>query len=331
VSPPSSGAGPGRPNGGGDLPVIFISGKGRSGSTMLAMVLGEMDGITNGGELRFVWRRGIEENRRCGCGRPFADCPMWSDAMARVGLGDGVDVGQVVTAHDRLFRWSMVPRFILGRTAVRHADDVDVWASAAGRLYQSLAEATGASAIVDSSKWPADPAMLGLVPGIRPVVVQLVRDPRAVAWSWQRTREQYDQAEVREMDRFGPVHSSVSWVARNLVVGGVTRRWAVPHVLLRYEDVVADPAAAVRRIAALAGLTVDTARVIEGRTVQRSVNHTVAGNPARFGEGPLVLTSDDEWREHLPASQRRVVTAITAPLLHHYGYRLRSDQSSSMT
>lgn len=308
----------------GDLPVVFISGKGRSGSTVLSMILGELDGVTNGGELRFLWRRGIVEDRRCGCGVPFAECPVWSAVVSRMEDAGPLDVDRALAAHDRLFRWSSVPRFVAGGRAAGPRDALATWAAAAGSLYRSLAEVTGASVVVDSSKWPADPSMLGLVPGIRPVVVHLVRDPRAVAWSWQRTKPQYDLAEVREMDRFGPVHSSVSWVARNLVVAGVTSRWSVPRLVLRHEDVVDDPAGAVRSIAGFGGLDLATEGVIDGRTVRRSVNHTVAGNPARFGDGPLELTADDEWQGRLPRRQRLVVTALTAPLLRRYGYPVRA-------
>jgi hypothetical protein len=51
-------------------------------------------------------------------------------------------------------------------------------------------------------------------------------------------------------------------------------------------------------------------------------NHTVAGNPDRLGHGQVTIRSDDEWMHALPNSKRRLVTALTAPLLHHHGYRL---------
>jgi hypothetical protein len=316
---------------GDDLPVIFVSGKGRSGSTVLSMVLGELDGVFAGGELRLLWQRGIVENRNCGCGCPFTDCPLWSAVMSRLSGGDDVPVGDVdriAAVHDRVFRWRAIPRFLAGGRAVQGWDDLDQWAAAASRLYRAIADATGSAVVVDSSKWPADPSMLGLVPGVRPITVQLVRDPRAVAWSWQRRRSQYDLDEVREMDRFGPWHSSASWMARNVVVEAATSRWRVPRLMLRYEDFVDDPSAAVRRIGEVAQVDLDPVGVIAGRSVRRSVNHTVAGNPARFGKGSIELRPDDEWRTRLPRTQRWVVNTVTAPLLTRYGYPLRSTRGS---
>ena len=43
--------------------VLYLLGKGRSGSTLLSMALGELDGFFAAGELRFFWRRGLVEDR----------------------------------------------------------------------------------------------------------------------------------------------------------------------------------------------------------------------------------------------------------------------------
>ena len=62
--------------------VIYIAGSGRSGSTMLERVLGEMPGFVNVGELIDLFRRTAPRGERCGCGLAFADCPFW------IGVGE---------------------------------------------------------------------------------------------------------------------------------------------------------------------------------------------------------------------------------------------------
>jgi hypothetical protein len=37
----------------------------------------------------------------------------------------------------------------------------------------------------------------------------------------------------------------------------------------------------------------------------------------------MPLRNDDEWKRRMPDSQRRIVSAITAPLLAAYGYSPR--------
>src|SRR4029077_18987486 len=58
------------------------------------------------------------------------------------------------------------------------------YAEVAGRLYRAIAAATGARVIVDTSKRTGDAALLRCLPGVGPRVLHVVRDPRAVAYSW---------------------------------------------------------------------------------------------------------------------------------------------------
>jgi hypothetical protein len=99
------------------------------------------------------------------------------------------------------------------------------------------------------------------------------------------------------------------------VLGRRSRR----YTRVRYEDFVADPQSALDRIALMcqaAGADVPSEPEVE------PVVHSVAGNPVRFDRGPLQLTADVSWSEQMPTWQRRAVTAISAPMLLRYGYRL---------
>ena len=61
--------------------VVFVGGTGRSGSTVVANALGALDDAVSVGEVRYLWERGIGENRLCGCGQAFADCPFWQEVL----------------------------------------------------------------------------------------------------------------------------------------------------------------------------------------------------------------------------------------------------------
>jgi len=57
--------------------VLYIGGWGRSGSTLLDLILGQAPGLFSAGEVREIWQSGLAENRLCGCERPFRDCSFW--------------------------------------------------------------------------------------------------------------------------------------------------------------------------------------------------------------------------------------------------------------
>jgi hypothetical protein len=295
--------------------VLYLLGKGRSGSTVLTMALGEMEGFFAAGELRFFWRRGLVEDRNCACGEAISACPVWGAVADRVG---DLDAEALARDSEAVYRWGAVPRLLAGRT--RGWAAFERWADATGRLVGAVAEVAGAEVVVDSSKWPTEPGVLGLVDGVAPSSVLLVRDPRAVAWSWQRTKAHHDLVEAREMDRFPAWHSGLSWTARNLVAEATARRSPGPRTTLRYDDFVADPRAGLVDLARLAGRAPGVDAVLTDRTLTVTQGHTLAGNPTRFGGSSVTIRPDDEWRTALPARDRRVVSALTWPLRRRYRY-----------
>ena len=84
--------------------MLSIVGPGRSGTTILAGILGEADGMVNVGELRWLWRRGFVEHRSCGCGLPPDECPVWSKVAAQTLSGRSETPAEIVAAQAELTR-----------------------------------------------------------------------------------------------------------------------------------------------------------------------------------------------------------------------------------
>ena len=174
--------------------VLYIGGRGRSGSTILARTLGQIPGFVNVGELSQVWYRGLRENERCGCGQPFYSCEFWR-AVGDEAFGgwDNVDVDKMVGFIPYLKRQRYAPHYALAaKTGVR-TRKMNTLLEECGpvleRLYRAIQRVSGAGVIVDSSKRFSYAVLLSLLPFADLRVVHLVRDSRAVAYSWARSRE----------------------------------------------------------------------------------------------------------------------------------------------
>ena len=63
------------------IKVIYISGSGRSGSTLLSLFLGKVLNGFPAGELRQIWHRGLLKNERCACGKRFRKCDFWNEVI----------------------------------------------------------------------------------------------------------------------------------------------------------------------------------------------------------------------------------------------------------
>jgi hypothetical protein len=173
--------------------------------------------------------------------------------------------------------------------------------------------------VVDSSKLPLYGALLAASPGIELTVVHLVRSPFAAAYSWTSTKALDDGGSKAVMEQRGAAKSSLLWSVWNVAAERLFA--SSSYVRVRYEDLVGDPRGTLDRILGAVG-EADELAFLDGSTARLRSNHTVAGNPDRMQAGSVSLRSDDRWVEGLGSSQRRVVRLLTAPLAHHYGYRL---------
>lgn len=301
---------------------LFITGFGRSGTTILDSLLGQAEGAFSGGELHYIWDRSFAENRLCACGEPFDQCPVWKAIVARAfGPPDGLpDVARLAAIRERF-----TPRQTLARALRDRPLDGDGrdYVAALERLYRAIGDTTGCSAVIDSSKSPGHGYLLDRIPSLDLRVVHLVRDPRAVAWSWQK-KKIYDPSGEQPMlmSRHSPLRSTRLWTTWNLTTELLWRRHPDRYRRLRYEDFASQPQVHVGRLLEWIGLAPDAVGFRPDGTVDLAPTHAVAGNPSRFDSGAVTVRPDEAWRERLPAGQRRLITLLTWPMLRRYGYPL---------
>lgn len=308
------------------LRILYIAGWGRSGSTLLDRMLGQIPGMFSAGEVREIWQRGCAEDRLCGCGAGFSGCEFWASVGEEAFGGWGnLDLGEVMRLRNRLDRGWSSPALLARRPPGIAEADIRAYAKALERLYRAVQKLSGARVIVDSSKLASHALLLRRIPSADVRIVHLVRDSRGVVFSWQKRVSRPDGRQDGDlMHRYDAASASARWVFYNALARR-TKALGMPYLLLRYEDLVADPATQLQRVLQHAGVPYGERALSflqEGR-VALGVDHTVDGNPMRFQRGAVNLRVDDEWRSKMQQSQRLIVSAITSPLLASYGYRIR--------
>ncbi|GAA1269717.1 sulfotransferase [Sphaerisporangium rubeum] len=303
--------------------VIFIGGLGRSGTTLLERLLGEVPGVAPLGEVVHLWERGVLGREPCGCGEAFTACAFWRRVGVRAfgGWSSGL-ADRVIMLRRRVDRTRRIP----GLAVRRRHPDLSGYTRAYSRVYEAAAQVAARPVVVDSSKHASLAFCLLTSPVVDLSVVHLVRDPRAVAHSWQRhVRRPEDGA---PMTRWRPWRTAVHWVVQNLAFELLALRNGTV-VRVRYEDLLADPPAVLVPLLAQLGLPTGPRGDPPGlsgfaaghRVAELSMAHTCSGNPMRFTTGTLELRLDDTWCDRLPRHHRWLVTALTWPLMIRYGYR----------
>jgi hypothetical protein len=303
--------------------VAYVAGCGRSGSTLLDRILGQLPGVTAVGEFARLFQPGILDRHLCGCGEPVRGCPFWS-AVAEQAVGgfDSVQFARMVQLRVRVSRTRHIPLTLAGSAAVPFSRHLQDYARLLDRWYSAISVVSGAHTVVDSSKELGHAYAIRRQLGSRLMLLHLVRVPQGVAYSWTKEVDKPQVGPERAtLPRHRPAAVAMRWLTVNLLYDAM-RPLGTPSALVRYEELIGAPERALRRLLPALGVRTDQPlQFLADRTVQLAPTHSVAGNPMRFRNGALALRLDEEWRAALPRHHQRLVGLVTAPVSRRYGYR----------
>ena len=144
--------------------LIYIISSPRSGSTLLANILGNSSGIFNVGELTSLngfinqnSRQAIAFKNKCSCGSSFLDCSFWKPILARVCHSQKVGIKDIKT--NILIPKSMAFRFIFLKkhlSNLKHqlinGDKAKNCAKHAFSVLDEVVTSSRSDTLVDSSK-----------------------------------------------------------------------------------------------------------------------------------------------------------------------------------
>ena len=310
--------------------VLSIVGTGRSGTTIVSSILDEIPGVFGAGELRWLWSRDLVEQRMCGCGSRPAQCPVWSRVVEEVLGIPGAEQGsprlaealqEVRLAQD--YVGALRNRRQVLASQKPHRPRPPEFARLAARtvsLLDALFAATGTHTIVDASKRPEEAAVVAASGRFDHYVLHMVRDPRAVVYSWGRSKPLPEATGQSTIGTRSPPKTVLRW-NENAVGAEWLRRQisADKWLFIRYEDFAEHPQAAIRQVTDFLGEQ-SPPPFIADDTVLLGQNHNLSGNPNRFKTGPVRIVPDREWKQRMPRRQQLLIQAATLPFLLKYGY-----------
>jgi hypothetical protein len=299
--------------------VLYIGGTGRTGSTILEKLLGQIDGVFSAGELTFLWSHSLGLGGRCSCGNRMTSCDVWSSVLASAFDGEQPDYGRMVSLRRRF--WSgHLPLMLVpgeGRRGLRRLEELP---QVVERVYRTLAAVTGARVIVDTSKEPHYSYILREATNLDVYFLHLVRDPRAVGYSWRQRRIDPGLDGEVPRERRGPLRTSLYYAVSNTAAEALWSR-DPRYRLLRYEDFIQRPGETLQAIGELCGEDFGSAGVLDGKRFTVRSFHSAWGNPNRFEHGTVELQADERWRSGISALDRSILTMLLWPFVARYGYR----------
>lgn len=140
-------------------------------------------------------------------------------------------------------------------------------------------------------------------------VVHVVRDVRDVMASFRDLG--WAQGVPEGLARF--------WEANNLLVQASVPRQESPYLLVRYEDVVADPEREFRRICALLGVAWDPGMIDDERRYQQFAGHREIGQHAQTFQ-PISGARVGRYADEFDAETLAHITDLAREGLDAFGY-----------
>ncbi len=294
------------------IEVIYLLGCGRSGSTLLDLVLGAHPRVASVGE---VWyhSRWVKNNFECTCGAPFASCGFWQAVAAKLRACEGETL--VAPVQNRRAKAGAFLRLLRSKK-LPSRKQAQGYALATQRLFKAVQEVANKPVILDSSKNPMRLLYLCASGFFNVKVIHLIRDGRAYLNSTRRPVGMPAQGGAT-----APAQSA--WRA--------TWRWLLTNALstllcsrlpqtswctIKYEDFANESAAVTQRLCEFLNLNF-APELLAG---DKPVAHNISGSRWRFQTGGAIRL-DEKWRTELPAGRRLTFTLLAGWLNRRYGYR----------
>ena len=282
--------------------VVYIMGCGRSGTTILDIILGSHSGFLSVGELN-NFKEAWLKKKICSCGVSVQECEI------------GKNIGNLFLNKLDLYRYNIERQRSLGKHFFNLYDPqkLQVYNFYIYTIFNKIKKTSFARVIIDSSKSVGRAFALLKNDMIKVKVIHLIRDPRGVCYSFQKKNIITPEKNVFVFLLY--------WNIINLLGSLVGLLYGKKYVLrIKYEDIVSNYNKTLDQLAVFLEEDLTDLKKKLKESMPLDKGHISSGNRIRTQKQPVKLKSDFEWLIKLPLYKRVIITILCFPLMLIYGY-----------
>lgn len=250
--------------------ILYIMGTGRSGTTILEILLASSPELSGVGEVKYIFRDAFIRDEECGCGAPGRNCTLWGE-VARSAGWQPAEWSALGAITDSLESHARFPLAWLG---IANRMRLDQYKRANEALFAEVARLRACRSIVDSSKHAGRALLLARLFPEKVRVLCMTRSAEGIIAAFQK-KNQGEQRPKRPL----------AVAAYYLYVLGCMRlvraRLKDRCFVIRFEDLTRDPVGVLEAIECWSGLSFALARQKVTRGEPFEVGHIVTGNRIR--------------------------------------------------
>lgn len=250
--------------------ILYIMGAGRSGTTILEVVLTGCAHIAGVGEVTHLFKDGYITQDVCACGASAPQCKLWGEVYRMSGWTDDV-VRRLANLFRRLdWHAGFLSAWFCRQDALEFAE----YADANRKIFQHVSAAQRVNIVVDSSKYGARALNLDRIFTDKVRVICMTRSPEGLLNSFQKAHhdEQKPKSRLALLLYYFFILISMRVVAR---------RFGDRACVIRYEELVSDPDQVLAGLEKWLAIDLSEPRRRIATKTAFSGNHIVTGNRLR--------------------------------------------------
>lgn len=250
--------------------ILYVMGTGRSGTTVLEVLLTNNSGFVGVGEIKHIFRDGFLRNRPCACGKATLECPLWSSVLDATGWSRA-DCAKIEGIVRKLESHGRFPVLWAGLVGSRR---IASYRQANEHLFKAISKVSRGQVIVDSSKYASRALALARLFPNRVMVLCITRSAAGVIKAFQRKNE--GEQKPKSLLAVTAYYVYVLFCMRLVKV-----RLKRNCLSVRFEDMKRDPAAVISNIEEWSGYSLAPAqrKLADGDWFE--IGHIVTGNRLR--------------------------------------------------
>lgn len=303
------------------IKLIYILSSGRSGSTILDMLLGNHIQCWSLGELQILPWEYRKEIQPCGCGLSLRECPFWGGIFQQIKSGElniqGLDRFRERPGAGKVLRISELGRLIFGLKK-ENRKELKCYVSVNEEIFRVLRDRIGDFSdenksrwLVDASKDPYRLAWLLRSSLLQVKVIHLTKHPCGFAHSMLKNISEHRFLKVFRM--------GVRYNIENLLLPFLLKRQGAEIYHLRYEDLASSPQETMTNLFDWLGLVNE----VVDKEHFREDQHGISGNKTRYSGSSISL--DEAWREKLAIHHTFLTKVLTFFSAWQLGYFSNDD------
>jgi Sulfotransferase family len=288
--------------------IIYISGSGRSGSTLLERIIHSSPLTSAMGEFHCLWRL-PEHGITCSCGTPFARDEFWQPILERSGLNSAT-LAELRALEERVCRTGFIARHRFNKVSIAADPNVKRFLDLQLRIFECVSDASESPVLVDSSKAGPRAWLLSCLPQVR--IIHLYRDPADVIASWRSAK--YDPGMGRAMQRMSIQAAALDWWKVERLIRSLEH--VQPIYRIDYGALCSEPKQVVHDALSSLSLEIQPEPTwIKSNAVHQGERyHSLNGNPDRFDKGPIHISKRSADWSKIRTGERVAIKAVASAM-----------------